>query len=109
MWSLRSVWQTGYRTKQKRQWYSIGIKQNIDILLTVCTLSVYAVFMIRSFADRETEKVYNQAFSRKLPQSIQSVALRKLIMIDNAGCLKDLRVPPANRLEKLDGNRKGTI
>ena len=98
MWSLRSVWQTGYRTKQKRQWYSIGIKQNIDILLTVCTLSVYTVFMIRSF---------NQAFSRKLPQSIQSVALRKLIMIDNAGCLEDLRVPPANRLEKLDGNRKG--
>ena len=107
MWSLRSVWQTGYRTKQKRQWYSIGIKQNIDILLTVCTLSVYTVFMIRSFADRETEKVYNQAFSRMLPQSIQSVALRKLIMIDNAGCLEDLRVPPANRLEKLDGNRKG--
>ena len=98
MWSLRSVWQTGYRTKQKRQWYSIGIKQNIDILLIVYTLSVYTVFMIRSF---------NQAFSRKLPQSIQSVALRKLIMIDNAGCLEDLRVPPANRLEKLDGNRKG--
>ena len=98
MWSLRSVWQTGYRTKQKRQWYSIGIKQNIDILLTVYTLSVYTVFMIRSF---------NQAFSRKLPQSIQSVALRKLIMIDNAGCLEDLRVPPTNRLEKLDGNRKG--
>lgn len=81
-------------------------QQNIDILLTACTHSVYIVFMIRSFADRETEKVYNQAFSRKLPQSIQSVALRKLIMIDNAGCLEDLRVPPANRLEKLDGNRE---
>lgn len=75
--------------------------------LTVYTRLVYTVFMIRSFADRETEKVYNQTFSRKLPQSIQSVALRKLIMIDNAGCLEDLRVPPANRLEKLDGNRKG--
>ena len=63
--------------------------------------------MIRCFADRETEKVFNQTFSRKLPQNIQSVALRKLIMIDNAGCLEDLRVPPANRLEKLDGDRKG--
>ena len=71
--------------------------------MTVYTPSVYAVLMIRSFADRETEKVYNQAFSRKLPQSIQSVALRKLIMIDNAGCLEDLRVPPANRLE-IRGN-----
>ena len=63
--------------------------------------------MIRCFADRETEKVYNQTFSRKLPQNIQSVALRKLIMIDNAGCLEDLRVPPANRLEALHGDREG--
>ena len=71
------------------------------------THCVYNEFMIRSFADRETEKVYHQTFSRKLPQAIQAVALRKLIMIDNAGCLEDLRVPPANRLEKLEGDRKG--
>ena len=75
--------------------------------MTIYTSFVYIVFMIRSFADKETEKVYNQFFSRKLPQSIQSLALRKLIMIDNAGCLEDLRVPPANHLEKLSGDRKG--
>ena len=63
--------------------------------------------MIKSFADRETEKVYKQVFSRKLPQSIQRTALRKLIMIDNAGCLEDLRVPPANHLELLSGDRAG--
>ena len=63
--------------------------------------------MIKSFADKETEKVYNQIFSKKLPQSIQRVALRKLIMIDNAGCLEDLRVPPGNRLESLQGERAG--
>lgn len=63
--------------------------------------------MIKSFADKETEKVYNQIFSKKLPQPIQRVALRKLIMIDNAGCLEDLRVPPANRLELLQGDRGG--
>ena len=63
--------------------------------------------MIKSFADRETEKVYHQIFSRKLPQSIQRIALRKLIMIDNAGCLEDLRIPPANRLEALQGERSG--
>ncbi len=68
---------------------------------------VYTIYMIRSFADRETKKVYNQTFSGKLPQKIQSIALRKLIMIDNAGCLEDLRVPPANHLEKLEGDRKG--
>lgn len=63
--------------------------------------------MIKSFADKETEKVYYQLFSKKLPQSIQRIALRKLIMIDNASCLEDLRVPPANRLEALQGDREG--
>lgn len=63
--------------------------------------------MIKSFADRETEKVYRQIFSKKLPPTIQRIALRKLIMIDNAGCLEDLRVPPANRLEALQGDRAG--
>ena len=50
--------------------------------------------MIRTFKDKETEKVYNQIFSRKLPNSIQKTALRKLIMIDNAEALEDLKVPP---------------
>ena len=63
--------------------------------------------MIKTFTDRETEKIFNQTFSKKLPQSIQKIALRKLIMIDNAQSLEDLRVPPANHLEKLEGNRDG--
>lgn len=67
----------------------------------------YNDLMIKNFADKETEKVYNGLFSKKLPQSIQRVALRKLIMIDNAGCLEDLRVPPADHLEVLQGDRAG--
>ncbi len=63
--------------------------------------------MIRSFKDKETEKIYDQQLSRKLPNSIQKTALRKLIMIDNAETLEDLRVPPANRLEALKGDRLG--
>nr|WP_317365632.1 type II toxin-antitoxin system RelE/ParE family toxin [uncultured Blautia sp.] len=63
--------------------------------------------MIKTFADKETEKIYNQIFSRKIPQSIQCVALRKLIMIDNAACLEDLCIPPANHLELLHGDREG--
>ena len=63
--------------------------------------------MIQSFADRETELVYNQEFSRLLPNAIQKVALRKLMMIDNAKSLNDLRVPPNNRLEALHGDREG--
>ena len=57
--------------------------------------------MIKNFADKETEKIYNQEFSKKLPQFIQRIALRKLIMIDNATSLEDLRIPPANHLELL--------
>ena len=63
--------------------------------------------MIKSFADRETEKVYNQQFSRKLPSTIQRIALRKLFMINAAETINDLRIPPTNRLEALHGDREG--
>ena len=63
--------------------------------------------MIKSFKDKETQKVYSREGSNKLPQDIQQVALRKLRMINNAKSLNDLRVPPANRLEKLKGLRDG--
>ncbi|QFR67619.1 type II toxin-antitoxin system RelE/ParE family toxin [Furfurilactobacillus rossiae] len=63
--------------------------------------------MIRSFANKETQKVFNQEFSKKLPQSIQKIALRKLVMLDNATSVNDLRIPPANHLEELVGNREG--
>ena len=63
--------------------------------------------MIKSFADKETEKAYHQQFSKKLPHAIQKIALRKLIMIDNAESLEDLRVPPANHLDLLHGDREG--
>ena len=63
--------------------------------------------MIKSFNDAETEKIFRRVFSRKLPGDIQSVALRKLRMLNNAVTLNDLQVPPANRLEKLSGDRQG--
>ena len=63
--------------------------------------------MIRSFRDKETEKVFRRQMSRKLPGNIQSVALRKLRMLNRSVTLHDLKVPPANRLEKLTGDRAG--
>lgn len=63
--------------------------------------------MIASFKDSETEKIYNLTRSRRLPSDIQQTALRKLRMINNARTINDLRVPPANRLEKLVGSRAG--
>jgi proteic killer suppression protein len=63
--------------------------------------------MIKSFKDREAEKVFNRTPSRRLPQDLQRVALRKLRMLHRARSLEDLRIPPANRLEALGGDRKG--
>ena len=63
--------------------------------------------MIKSFKDKETERVYSREGSNRLPQDIQQIALRKLRMINNSKTLKDLRIPPANRLEKLTGDREG--
>ena len=63
--------------------------------------------MIRSFRDRETERIFQRTRSRKLPSDIQQTAIRKLRMLNRSTTLADLRVPPANRLEKLRGNRTG--
>jgi proteic killer suppression protein len=63
--------------------------------------------MIRDFADKEAEKTWAGAPSRHLPGDIQKVARRKLRMLNNASNLDDLRIPPANRLEALKGDRKG--
>jgi toxin HigB-1 len=63
--------------------------------------------VIKSFKDNETQKIYGRERSRKLPPDIQQVALRKLRMINNARSIGDLRIPPANRLEKLSGTRSG--
>jgi len=63
--------------------------------------------VIKTFKDAETEKIYQRERSRKLPPDIQEVALRKLRMVNNSINLNDLRIPPANRLEKLSGNRAG--
>ena len=63
--------------------------------------------MIQNFKDKEAQKIFERQRSRKLPSEIQQVALRKLRMLNRAETLQDLRVPPANRLERLVGNRVG--
>ncbi|MBN6110926.1 type II toxin-antitoxin system RelE/ParE family toxin [Xanthomonas bonasiae] len=63
--------------------------------------------MIRNFVDKEADKIWQGTPSRRLPADIQAVARRKLRMLNSAATLDDLRVPPANRLEALKGNRKG--
>lgn len=63
--------------------------------------------MIRSFRDKDVERLFNRQPVRKLGPDVQRVALRKLRQLDAAVTLDDLRVPPGNRLEKLHGERAG--
>lgn len=63
--------------------------------------------MIKTFHGKETDKIWQGNRSRRLPQNIQAVARRKLRMLNNARNLTDLRIPPANRLERLSGDRTG--
>jgi len=75
--------------------------------LTILSLSVTILTMIKDFKYKETKSIFNGLFSKKLPQDIQRLAERKLIMLHRAAEMNDLRVPPANRLETLSGNRMG--
>jgi toxin HigB-1 len=63
--------------------------------------------MIETFRCRETEKIFNLRFSRKLPQDIQMVARRRLRYLHATKRLEDLMIPPGNQLEALKGNRRG--
>jgi proteic killer suppression protein len=63
--------------------------------------------MIKSFRGKEAERIWNGFVSTKLPRTIQGVTRRKLRMLNNAASLDDLKIPPANRLERLKGTRRG--
>jgi proteic killer suppression protein len=63
--------------------------------------------VIRGFRDRDSEKLFRRERSRAVPPGLQRVALRKLVQLDAATVLQDLRVPPGNRLEALSGSRRG--
>jgi proteic killer suppression protein len=76
-------------------------------MIDVRTARRYHRRVIRSWANDQAAKVFDRQRSRKLPPDVQRVALRKLVMIDAATVLEDLRIPPANRLEKLKGDRDG--
>lgn len=65
------------------------------------------VRVLRSFADKDTERVWRRERSKGLDQNTQRAALRKLLILDAAEILDDLMVPPGNRLEKLRGDRAG--
>jgi proteic killer suppression protein len=75
--------------------------------LTPYTNSVSIAPVIVSFADSQTEALFRRERVKRIDPRIQRVALRKLLLLNNAADLDDLRVPPGNRLEPLKGDRAG--
>lgn len=63
--------------------------------------------MIRSFADKSTELIWNEQYVKRVDRVVQRAALRKLELINSARDVEDLRIPPGNRLERLAGDRRG--
>jgi proteic killer suppression protein len=63
--------------------------------------------MIRSFRDKETDRVFQRERKTKIDSTLRRAVLRKLLMLDAAESLDDMRMPPGNRLEKLAGDREG--
>ena len=63
--------------------------------------------MIRSFRDKESERVFLRQRRKRFPRELERAALRKLLLLEAAESLDDLRVPPGNRLEKLTRDREG--
>lgn len=63
--------------------------------------------MIKSFADRNTERLFSRQPVRRFPASLHRAMLKKLVIIHGASSLEDLKIPPGNRLEKLRGDRAG--
>ena len=63
--------------------------------------------MILNFKDRDTERIFQRVYVKRFSIEVQRAALRKLLILDAADRLADLKIPPGNRLESLSGNRKG--
>ena len=79
----------------------------LGLTVDIALLALYRIFMIKSFKDKETGKVWGRRLSRRLPRELQRAARRKLVLIDSTIFLEDLRSPPGNRLEALKGDRAG--
>jgi proteic killer suppression protein len=77
------------------------------VTLDVISVMRYYLNMIKSFADKETEKIFRRKLSKRLPWNIQRKGRMKLEILDAAEMLQDLTIPPGNQLEKMLGDRKG--
>ena len=90
-----------------RPLHSLVIQRDVVTDCDINAVRYYPVVVIRSFSDSKTASVFNRVRVSKWSKDTQRQALRKLLLIDAAENIDDLRIPPGNRLERLKGNRKG--
>jgi len=95
-----------WATRTASQYSELYPSQPASRLDNNSALRYYQV-MIRSFRDKEAERIFFRQFSRRFPRNLHRAAWRKLAILDAADRLEDLYVPPGNHLEKLSGDRRG--
>jgi proteic killer suppression protein len=81
--------------------------RNLLVTLDVINAVRYHAEVVRSFRDRDTERLFRRETPRRIPRAVWRSAMRRLLILDAAERLGDLRTPPGNRLEKLAGKRRG--
>lgn len=101
-----NAWRVRIRRPARRS--TATAKAHAPERFTFITSPVILDGVLQSFSDKDTERVWQRRPSKRLDQQTQRAALRKLLILDAADELGDLRVPPGNRLEKLRGDRAGS-
>lgn len=84
-----------------------AVFNKLNLAVDNCHVTAYNMYMIKIFADKETQQLFITGESKRLPSDLVKRAIRRLEYIHYATNLNDLRVPPSNRLHALKGNRKG--
>jgi proteic killer suppression protein len=90
-----------------KRWLGHALQFGVFCMLANCHVIVYSRFMIKTFADKETQKLFVTGKSKRLPSDLLRRAIRRLEFIHFANDINDLLVPPSNRLHALKGDRKG--
>jgi proteic killer suppression protein len=105
---LKQAWIRVARASLQRKFAASGFLLGCSLEpLDTSNVTRYTPFMIKSFADKHTQELYETGRSRRLPPEVLRRAVRRLEYIDLATCLRDLRVPPSNRLHALERERAG--
>lgn len=105
--SCARMWPACERFTCRRSTRVGGSQSRRAITLPVINALRYAPYVIQSFGDADTERVWRRERVRRFSSDLQRMANRKLLIIDAAETVNDLRVPPGNRLERLKGDRAG--